>query len=107
VIKEILRLFSLAAGGLEETPEHSMILQPFVGAGALDGFAHDHDRTQAPLGLVYWSGAHWPGGNRLEAAPVLDRASAGAETRLWGEAVAVYRFSGDFCALFAPRLWPV
>src|SRR2546425_2480932 len=52
VLKEVVRLFALAAGGLLEAVQHALIFQPFGPAGALENFAHDDQGAQAAFGLI-------------------------------------------------------
>jgi hypothetical protein len=52
VQEELVCLEALAAGGFKEAAQHTVVLQAFLRAGALDDFAHDDDRTQTALGLV-------------------------------------------------------
>src|SRR2546428_9999243 len=52
VLKEVVRLFALAAGGLLEAVQHALIFQPFGPAGALGNFAHDEQWGQSSFGLL-------------------------------------------------------
>ena len=38
---------ALAAGGFKKAARHALVLQAFLGAVALDDFAHDNHRTQS------------------------------------------------------------
>jgi hypothetical protein len=50
--EKLLRFLALAPSGFEQAVQDAVVLQTFVGASALDDFAHDDHRPQTAFGLV-------------------------------------------------------
>jgi len=50
--EELVRFVALTAGGFKEAAQHAVVLQTLTGAGTLNDFSHDDQRTQAAFGLI-------------------------------------------------------
>ena len=56
VEEEPLGFLALAAGGFKQAAQDAVIFQSFVGAGAVDDFAHDDHRPETGLAFCSWRG---------------------------------------------------
>ena len=50
--EELMRFLALSSCGFKQAAQDAVVLQTFIGARALDDFAHDDHRPQAALGLI-------------------------------------------------------